>query len=84
LCKRLEVTKKMIERGNSLTYDTSKAAAGQIPEEMNAHTVKLVSSDEAVVGNSRSHNSGNHLVKGLPPKYRSTNNLSFFYLSYFS
>nr|AGT15870.1 hypothetical protein SHCRBa_252_E12_R_390 [Saccharum hybrid cultivar R570] len=70
--KRLEVKKKRIERRNSLTCNTSKEAAGQIPEEMNAHADKLVSSDEAVVMNNENHSSGKHLVKGLPPKYQAT------------
>ncbi|CAD6266604.1 unnamed protein product [Miscanthus lutarioriparius] len=73
--KRLEVKKKRIVRRNSLTCNTSKEAAGQIPEEMNAHADKLVSSDEAVVMNNENHenhSSGKHLVKGLPPKYQAT------------
>jgi hypothetical protein len=70
--KRLEVKKKRIERRNSHTCNTSKEAAGQIPEEMNAHTDKLVASDEAVVMNNENHSSGKHLVKGLPPKYQAT------------
>jgi hypothetical protein len=70
--KRLEVKKKRIERRNSLTCSTSKEAAGQIPEEMNAHTDKLASCDEAVVGNNENHGSGKHLAKGLPPKYQAT------------
>ena len=70
--KRLEVKKKRIERRNSLTCSTSKEVAGQIPEEMNAHADKLVSSDEAVVMNNENHSSGKHLVKGLPPKYQAT------------
>ncbi|XP_066378999.1 ninja-family protein 4-like [Miscanthus floridulus] len=70
--KRLEVKKKRIERRNSLTCSTSKEAAGQIPEEMNAHTDKLVSCDEAVLGNNENDSSGKHLAKGHPPKYQAT------------
>jgi hypothetical protein len=70
--KRLEVKKKRIERRNSLTCNTSKEAAGQSPEEMNANTDKLVSSDETIVSTNESHSSGKHLVKGLPPKYQAT------------
>ena len=70
--KRLEVKKTRIERRNSLTCNTSKEAAGQSPEEMNANTDKLVSSDETIVSTNESHSSGKHLVKGLPPKYQAT------------
>lgn len=70
--KRLEVKKKRIERRNSLTCNTSKEAAGQSPEEMNANTDKLVSSDETIASANESHSSGKHLVKGLPPKYQAT------------
>ena len=70
--KRLEVKKKRIERRNSLTCSTSKEVAGQIQEEMKAHTDKLVSCDGAVLGTNENHSSGKHLAKGLPPKYQAT------------
>jgi len=70
--KRLEVKKKRIKRRNSLTCSTSKEAVGQNPEEMNAHTDKLVSCDEAVLGNNENDSSGKHLAKGHPPKYQAT------------
>jgi hypothetical protein len=60
-------------RGGTLSPATlQKEAAGQSPEEMNANTDKLVSSDETIVSTNESHSSGKHLVKGLPPKYQAT------------
>jgi len=70
--KRLEVKKKRIKRRNSLTCSTSKEAVGQNPEEMNAHTDKLVSCGGAVLGTNENRSSGKHLAKGLPPKYQAT------------
>jgi hypothetical protein len=68
--RRLEVKKKRIERRNSLTCSTSKEVTRQIPEKMNAHTDKLASCDEAVVGNNENHSSGKHLAKGKAPKHQ--------------
>ncbi|OEL28111.1 Ninja-family protein 1 [Dichanthelium oligosanthes] len=58
--KRLELKKKRIERRNSLTCGTSKEAAGQILEEVKAHTDKSESCDDK------------YLMKGLPPKHQAT------------
>ncbi|XP_062210349.1 ninja-family protein 1-like [Phragmites australis] len=70
--KRLELKKKRIERRNSLTCNTSKEAAGQILEEMNANTEKLESFDEVVMRNKQNHSNDQHLMNGLPLMHQVT------------